>query len=137
MSGRNSFKKLRERVVSDPESRRRVEELGRAYGALLDLAELAELRKSRGVTQAEMAERLGVTQPNVSKIEAAVVAEAGSGKSAALATMQLSTLAHYVEALGGRLEVRALFPDHPENDVALPVAAGGPEEDTKQEARDE
>lgn len=133
MSGRNSFKKLRERVVSDPESRRRVEELGRAYGVLLDLAELAELRKSRGVTQAEMAERLGVTQPNVSKIEAAVVAEAGSGKSAALAAMQLSTLAHYVEALGGRLEVRALFPDHPENDVALPVAAGGSEEEANDE----
>lgn len=157
MSGRHKWSELRERVVSDPESRRRVEELGRAYDALLDLAELAELRKSRGITQAELAERLGVSQPNIAKIEAAArdterhdegdapVAASGdspqgalpdddegdapvpaprTGKSAAsrsLPGLHLSTLASYVEALGGRLELRATFPEHHETDVTVPI----------------
>ena len=55
----------------DSVRKKRMEEKKKAFDALLDLAELAELRKSRGITQAELAERLGVSQPNVAKIEAA------------------------------------------------------------------
>lgn len=127
MSGHQSFDKLRRRMDADPTRRRRVEKKKRAFDALLDLAELAELRKSQGITQAELAERLGVSQPNVAKIEAAgkAACEVGgpaSGKSSA-ANIYLSTLAGYVEALGGRLELRATFPEHPETDVAVPIAA--------------
>ena len=100
MSGRRNFRELRERVVADPERRKRVEELGRAYDAVLALA---DLREARGVTQAELAGALGVSQPNISKLE-------GKGD------IRLSTLGGYVAALGGRLEVRAVFPDHPEHD---------------------
>lgn len=121
MSGRHKFSELRKEMDRDPVRRKRVEEKKRAFDALIDLAGLAEVRKSRGMTQAEMAGRLGVSQPNVSKIEAAAVA--GPGESAALQVMQLSTLAGYVEALGGRLEVRALFPEDPERDVTVPVKA--------------
>lgn len=121
MSGRHSFKKLREEIDRDPVRRERMEEKRRAYGVLLDLAELAELRREHGLTQAELAERLGVSQPNVAKIEAA----AGSPHASAI---YLSTLGSYIAALGGHLEVRATFPEHPEHDVAVAVGAEPDEE---------
>lgn len=121
MSGRQSFDKLRQKMDADPERRRRVEEKKRAFDALLDLAELAELRKSRGITQAELAERLGVSQPNVAKIEAVSKSEETSPGKSGVANIYLSTLAGYVEALGGHLELRATFPEHPETDVSVTV----------------
>lgn len=111
MSGRTSFSKLREEIERHPVRRARMDETRKAYDALLNLA---DLRQSRGITQAELASALGVSQPNVSKIER------GSGKGEVL----LGTLAGYVEALGGHLEVRAVFPEHPEDHVA--VVIGGP-----------
>jgi DNA-binding XRE family transcriptional regulator len=61
---------------------------------------LAEMRRRLGVTQAEVAERMGVTQGRVSAIE-----HAKPGAT------ELRTLAAYVEALGGRLEIIADFGD--------------------------
>jgi transcriptional regulator with XRE-family HTH domain len=59
---------------------------------------LTEVRQRRGISQAAVADALAVTQPNVSRIEQED-------------DVYLSTLARYVEALGGRIEVRAVFPD--------------------------
>ena len=59
---------------------------------------LDELRKARQMTQAKLAQSLGVNQGEVSKIEHRT-------------DLYLSTLSEYVEALGGRLEIRAVFPD--------------------------
>ena len=59
---------------------------------------LEELRRARQMTQVELAQTLGVNQGEVSKIEHRT-------------DVYLSTLASYVEALGGRLEIRAVFPD--------------------------
>ena len=120
MSGRRSFKELRKEIESDPARRARMDKTRKAYDALLHLA---DLRRSRGLTQAELASTLGVSQPNVSKIERGAE---GSGE------VLLSTLAEYVEALGGRLEVRATFPEHPEADIA--VAVGG---DSRHRSEDE
>jgi DNA-binding XRE family transcriptional regulator len=61
---------------------------------------LAEMRRRLGVTQAEVATRMGVTQGRVSAIE-----HAKPGAT------ELRTLAAYVEALGGRLEIIADFGD--------------------------
>ena len=61
---------------------------------------LAEMRRRLGITQAEVATRMGVTQGRVSAIE-----HAKSGAT------ELRTLAAYVEALGGRLEIIADFGD--------------------------
>ncbi len=104
MSGHRSFKELSGPIDADPMRRARVEELRRAYGALIALH---ELREALGLTQTELAGTMKVSQPNVSKIE-------GSG-----ADLKLSTLAGYLAALGGRLEVRVVFPDQPEFDVSL------------------
>ena len=59
---------------------------------------LEELRKALQMTQAKLAQSLGVNQGEVSKIEHRT-------------DLYLSTLSEYVEAMGGRLEIRAVFPD--------------------------
>jgi transcriptional regulator with XRE-family HTH domain len=59
---------------------------------------LAQLRKAREYTQARLAEVLRVPQNAVSKVEHR-------------ADVYLSTLRSYIEAMGGRLEIRAVFPD--------------------------
>ena len=59
---------------------------------------LAQLRKRMGFSQKAMAERLGVKQPRVSKLE--------RGENG-----QLSAMRAYAQALGGDLEVTVSFPD--------------------------
>lgn len=66
--------------------------------AVLAEMSLAETREARGEKQVGIAERLGLAQSNVSKIE---------NQSDAL----VSTLGNYIEALGGELELIAKFPD--------------------------
>jgi hypothetical protein len=61
---------------------------------------LAELRRRLGFSQAQVADRMGVTQGRVSAIENAMPG-----------ATELRTIAAYVEALGGRLEVIADFGD--------------------------
>ncbi len=95
MGVRKNYKELRDRIRSDPERAKRVEEISRAYDVIL---RLTELREARGVTQTHLADRLGVSQPNISKIE---------GKE----DLYLSTLCQYIAALGGHLEVKAVFED--------------------------
>jgi DNA-binding XRE family transcriptional regulator len=68
--------------------------------ALLE-AELAlhDLRERRGMTQDAVAQAMRVARPRVSTIE-----HAGED-------LRLSTLERYVQALGGRLEIHAVFDD--------------------------
>ncbi|MEV6932836.1 helix-turn-helix transcriptional regulator [Dactylosporangium sp. NPDC051485] len=72
-----------------------------AVGAMLDEARgwrLAELRKRRGMTQEQVASRMGVSVARVSQIEAGSVS-----------TQEV--LARYIEALGGTLKLIADFGD--------------------------
>ncbi len=66
--------------------------------AELDRMGFASLRKARKQTQVELADKLGIDQAGVSAIE---------NRSDLL----LSTLAKYVRALGGNVEIRAVFPE--------------------------
>lgn len=59
---------------------------------------LDELRNARQLTQSDMAEILNVPQSSISRIEQR-------------ADMYLSTLRNYVEAMGGRLQIQAVFPE--------------------------
>jgi transcriptional regulator with XRE-family HTH domain len=77
------------------ERRRRVDRRVRDTIAAMPLD---ELRRARQMTQARLAESLGVNQGEVSKIEHRT-------------DLYLSTLTEYVEALGGTLEIRAVFRD--------------------------
>ncbi len=56
------------------------------------------VRKARSLTQVEVAERLNVSQAAVATIETRT-------------DLLLSTLGKYIRALGGELEVRAVFPE--------------------------
>jgi DNA-binding XRE family transcriptional regulator len=58
---------------------------------------LGEVRRSRSVTQVELAKRLDVAQATVSKFEKSNPA--------------VSTVRRYVEALGGHLQMIAVFDD--------------------------
>jgi DNA-binding XRE family transcriptional regulator len=89
-------RKFRELVQAmPPERRQKIENRVRQSLASMPLE---EVRKARQMTQAKLAEVLGVNQGEVSKIEHRT-------------DIYISTLAGYVEALGGKLEIRAVFPD--------------------------
>lgn len=91
-----NFDELRERARSrDPDWDANVAERQRA---IEDALALAQLRQSRQVTQVQLAEQLGISQGNVSRLEAR-------------SDVYLSTLRNYVEALGGHLEIAAVFGD--------------------------
>ncbi len=64
----------------------------------LETMQLHELRRARKLSQTQLAAGLSTGQGEVSKIENRT-------------DMHLSTLQKYVEAMGGRLEMRAVFPD--------------------------
>lgn len=93
--GRKAFDALRGPIDADPVRRSRVDDYKHA---MREAVALAELRESRAVTQQQLAGALEVSQPNVSRIEHQD-------------DLFLSTLRSYVEALGGRLELRAVFAD--------------------------
>jgi transcriptional regulator len=59
---------------------------------------LNELRAARQLTQESLAKSLGVNQAAVSKMERRT-------------DMYISTLRHFVVAMGGELEITARFPD--------------------------
>src|SRR5450631_1684538 len=88
-----NFKQLQDKMnpAMREDNRRRVrEELQRMA--------LEELRSARRLTQADMAEMLDVPQSSISRIEQR-------------ADMYLSTLRNYLHALGGVLQIQAVFPE--------------------------
>lgn len=87
------FAELRAKMSSD--SRARVEAMTRQ---LLKEMPLNELRRAHELAQTTIGELLGMSQPEVSKLEQ---------RSDAL----ISTVRRYVEAMGGELEIVARFPD--------------------------
>ena len=81
-------------VRKSPERRARIE--SDAKRMIGEKVTLRELRKSREMSQKKLATVLGVTQMSVSNFEKR-------------SNMRLSTLREYVEALGGELQLRAIF----------------------------
>ncbi len=65
-----------------------------------ELATLKDLRQAVAQTQEELATTLGVGQDTISRLEKR-------------SDMLLSTLRRYVEAMGGKLELVAQFPNRP------------------------
>ena len=71
---------------------------------------LAEERKRHGLTQAQLAQAMGVSPGRVSQIERGELAT-------------IDAVARYVEALGGRLDLIASFGDHTLTVIATTEAA--------------
>jgi DNA-binding XRE family transcriptional regulator len=93
MAKARDFNELRNKLPA--ESRARID--ARVKGTLHEMA-LDELRAARELTQERLAETLGIKQATVSKIERR-------------ADLYVSTLARFIEAMGGELEIRAVFPE--------------------------
>ena len=87
------FNELRTKMSPEAQAR----SAARAEGMLLEMR-LQELRKSRNVTQVEVAQAMGVEQTAISKLERR-------------SDMYLSTVYEYVKALGGELKLVASFPE--------------------------
>ena len=71
-----------------------------AAPVIASVATLKDLRKATGHTQEDLADAMGVGQGTVSRIEKRH-------------DMLVSTLQHYVESMGGTLQILASFPDRP------------------------
>ena len=96
---------LTDRMDKLPQSRRKkVEERARAL--IAEKMSLRDLRKARKQTQERVAEKLGINQENVSRLERR-------------SDLLISTLSSYIEAMGGKLSLVVEFPDRP------PVALTG------------
>ena len=72
----------------------------RVEARAMELATLKDLRQAVQQTQQQMAAALGVRQDTISRLEKR-------------SDMLLSTMRHYVESMGGKLELVAKFPDRP------------------------
>lgn len=92
---KNMAKNLDQVLNTLPDSRRKKIEARAA-----ELATLKDLRLAMRKTQVELAETLHVGQESISRLEKR-------------SDMLLSTLRSYVEAMGGKLELVARFPDRP------------------------
>ncbi len=85
-----------EKMLQDPAVRAEYERLEREEMPMLDA--ILKARAEAGLTQAQVAERMGTKAPAVARLEAALV----SGKP----SPSLATLKKYAAALGRRVEVR-------------------------------
>ncbi len=92
MPGHRSFNELRDKMPA--ESSRRVKA---RVEATLEEMRLSQLREAQDVTQTQIGESLDVKQAAVSRLE---------NRS----DMYVSSLQEYVRALGGELELIAVFP---------------------------
>lgn len=73
----------------------------------IDAKQLAERRTALGLTQADVAERMGITKRRVSQIERGDVST-------------VDVIARYVYAIGGELQISAVFGD----DLVILQSAG-------------
>ena len=93
MAGHKPFSELTKGFSSA--RRHRINEMAEQMLAQMPLH---ELRRTRAFTQQELAEKLNVNQPAVSKME-----QRGD--------TNISSLRSYIEAVGGKLKITAEFPE--------------------------
>ena len=91
MAGRKPWREVRRGNPNSPESVALRDAIG-------DALALSEIRERRSLTQVDVARTMQTSQSSVSKLERRE-------------DLYLSTLRDFVEALGGRLELSAVFPD--------------------------
>ncbi|WP_175691001.1 helix-turn-helix domain-containing protein [Burkholderia anthina] len=90
-----TYKELRERALSDPEVRAEYERLNREDLALLDA--MLAARRDAGLSQADVAERMGTQAPAVTRLERALATGQHSPS--------IATLRKYAAACGKKLVI--------------------------------
>jgi DNA-binding XRE family transcriptional regulator len=88
-----NFRELEAKMSPERQARNKA-----AAERMLQDLPLEQLRAARELTQAQLASMMSVNQAAVSKLERRT-------------DMYISTLARFIEAMGGQLEIRAVFPD--------------------------
>jgi transcriptional regulator with XRE-family HTH domain len=87
-----NMKRWERKVLKSPQAKERVSEI---EGELRLAAGLTALREEAGLSQRELAERIGVSQPRIAAIERS-------------RNVTLDVLEQYVAAIGGRLQISVL-----------------------------
>jgi len=89
----STLKRFKARALARPDVKKAYDELADEFDFL---DEILKARTDSGLTQAEVAERVGTTQSAIARLES------GSSKH----SPSIATLQRYARALGYRLEVR-------------------------------
>ena len=106
--GQTSYQQWRDGLMADPESRAVYEQEAAKKELWL---QLVEARQAAGLTQAQLAERLGVSQAQVARVEK-------RGYDA----YTLTSLRRYVEALGGGFSLEVQVRHTPADSQREPLA---------------
>lgn len=110
---------LREKVLSDADARAAYDELSAQVAERIGnrKARLGDVRRAVGLTQAQLAADLGMSQGDLSKLERRE-------------NLHLSTLSRFIQATGGQLRIVAVFGD---TQVDLAIDEIAPATDTSAE----
>jgi DNA-binding XRE family transcriptional regulator len=90
-----THKKMVDKLLKNPAVKAEVEKLNREEFAILD--QIPAARKAAGLSQAQVAKRMGTQAPAIARLESALA----TGKH----SPSLSTLRKYAAALGKRVEL--------------------------------
>jgi DNA-binding XRE family transcriptional regulator len=90
-----THKKMIDKLLKNPAVKAEVEKLNREEFAILD--QILAARKAAGLSQAQVAKRMGTQAPAIARLESALA----TGKH----SPSLSTLRKYAAALGKRVEL--------------------------------
>jgi len=107
---RSDFRPVQEWISALPEDRQA--EIRAEADRIIAEIELANVRKALTVTQADLAEKTGLKQGEISRIENAVT------------SVQINTLQRYITGLGGKLRIVADFPNG--SRAEIPIRNGKP-----------
>ena len=100
MKRKTNFDRYLEEQLKDPDFVRRYQKAGEAWDVAL---QLAALRKKAGLSQKELAQRVGTSQQQISRLE-----------STSYEGHSLSMLRRVAEALGATVHINIQLPERPE-----------------------
>ncbi|EHR62584.1 helix-turn-helix domain-containing protein [Saccharomonospora cyanea] len=92
------WSEVRANVVAEAGGEEAVTEARKRNQAYIDGHRLSERRKALGLSQTDVAEKMGVTKSRISQIERGEVST-------------VDAIARYVQALGGHIQISAVFGD--------------------------
>ena len=99
MKRKTNFDRYLEKQLKDPDFARRYQKAGEAWDVAL---QLAALRKKAGLSQKELAQMVGTTQQQISRLE-----------STSYEGHSLSMLRRVAEVLGAKVHIDIQVPKHP------------------------
>lgn len=98
MTNFSKWSDVRAGLVAEAGGEQGVAEARKRNQAYIDGHRLAERRKTLGLSQTDVADKMGVTKSRISQIERGEIST-------------VETIARYVQALGGQIQISAVFGD--------------------------